>query len=138
MTAVTSDQMNGKNIVLLGVSAPITLNATGNTVIFTSSEAGITAPSQVTYVQYVEVVYNGGVGAVPATLQWRFGNEATIAASGDWKNTFVATTFPTNPSVYSALDAAPIYGNGVNFDARVQVGAAAGNTAVVKAYGWTE
>lgn len=135
MTAVTSNQMNGRLVQLLGVSAPIDLTSIGNSPIFVTSEAGITAPSQLTYVQYVEVVYNGGVGAVPATLQWRFGDQATIGASGNWKNSFVATTFPTNPSVYSALDAAVIYASGITFAARVQVAAASGS-AIVNAYGW--
>lgn len=139
MSVLLSDQLLGKNLVLLGVTKPIDLSVGAQNVpIFTASQAGITAPSQVTYVVFVEAIYNGGVGAVPATLQWRFGDQATIAASGNWKNSFVATTFPTNPSVYNAPDAAPIYGGGIVFAARVQVAAAAGNTAIVKAYGFTE
>lgn len=139
MAVVTSAQFYGKETVLLGVSAPIPIGVgTGgwNEAIFTTHESPWLAPSGITYVQYVEAIFNDGEGAVPATLQWRFGNLATIATAGDWKNSFVASTFPVNPSVYQSPDPGPIYGNGITFAARVQVAGTGVQTAVIKAYGW--
>lgn len=129
--ALDKSQLEGRTIRKLGVSAPVVLSSTGITPIFPTGDVKNRAPEGVTFVAFVEASYNSGVGVIPPTLQLRFGNV------GDWKSTFLATAYSTNPTVIYAADQQAPYTNGIAFNAEVIVTALSGS-AVFTAYGWTE
>lgn len=130
---LTEDQLLGRRVELLFVSAPIVFTA--NTQIYTVGNVPFITPTNAEFINFVSVAYQGTTTAGSASIG--FGSSS---GTSDWGASTTMSSFTDAPAMVYPISAVAqrpaTYGRGQAFWANLTGSLGGSQTVVFRLYGW--